>query len=116
MDNAAANPFAEMVEPGLIAQAVARSMQLNLLPRRQYTPLDKPSRSGGRECADIVAGERAVGRDGADGTDAVADIAAPTGRTLRGCWLDGVDDADRFDFVDTSPGGLVAVDPVRRFG
>lgn len=105
-----ADPFAAMVDPGLFARAVAESLQLSLLPKKQYSPLSEPSRVGGAERSDVDHDE-AEGRDGAD-----AETASVSGQTVHGCWLGGVDDADRFDFVDTGPGALIAVDPVRRVG
>lgn len=87
MANLTVDPFAAMVEPGLFAQAVAESLQLSLLPKRQYFPLSQPSRAGG-------PGRSASDDDETDGQDG--------------------GDTDRFDSVDTGPGGFIAVDPVRR--
>lgn len=90
MSNTTSNAFAAMVEPGPFAQAVAVSLQLNLLPKRQYSPLSETPRIGDPERLAIGDGDEAKGQDGAD--------------------------ADRFDFVDTGAVGFIAVDRVRRVG
>lgn len=113
MAHLTADPFAAMIEPGLFAQAMAESLQLSQLPKRQYSPLSGPSRAEGAERSDIDDDE-AEAQDGAGRS--VANTASVPAPPLHGCWLGGVDAADRFDFVDTGPGGLIAVDPVRRVG
>ena len=75
MAHLTADPFAAMVDPGLFARAVAESMQLSLLPKRQYSPLSEPSRAGGPGQIDD---DEAEGPDGTDRpvTDA-ATVANP---------------------------------------
>lgn len=113
MTHLTADPFAAMVDPGLFARAVAESLQLSLLPKRQYSPLSEPSRPGSPDASEIDddAGQRRRGTQGV-----MTDAATVAGLPLHGSWHGGADDADRFDFVDTGPGGLIAVDPVQRVG
>jgi hypothetical protein len=118
MDHMATNPFAAMLEPDLVARAVAGSLQLSLLTRRRYTSSDQSPRKSGLECSSVAAQGRIAERGGIAEVeaDAAAEGAVNTGQALEGCWLDGVDDPDRLDFVNTSPGLFGKTDPVQRFG
>jgi hypothetical protein len=118
MDHMAPNPFAALLEPDLVAQAVAGSLQLSSLTRRRYTASDQSPRKSGLECSGVAAIGLNAEQDGK--ADAEADAAArgtvDTGQALDGGWLDGAAVSGRLDFVNTSSGLFGKTEPVQRFG
>jgi hypothetical protein len=83
-----ANPFALMVEPGTVLEAMGSSAQLNALRSKRFQPLDKPR---------LVAAEA-----GAVAAAAEFDEIVDTEDAAASEWQSDLTGRGRIDFVNTT--------------